>query len=589
MASITSLTGGVTVCRNIPAAAVGRAASAVSSYSSRLQRLMHRDAHVRPAFQSRFLRGWEQGTLVGARRHVPLGSIQPRELGRFQPDTWKKQFGGLPADERMVSCSARANPPFTGRTRISDVKHAPDGGLTRVGEELTIKGWVRTVRKQKTFSFIEVNDGSTLAGLQVVAQADCAGYDAIESGSLCTGASITCVGTLVASQGGKQKVELAAKSLSLVGGVDDPATYPLQKKRHTFEFLRSIAHLRPRTNTLGAVARIRHALSLATHQFFASRGFVWVSTPIITASDCEGAGEQFLVTSLVKQSGPGAGTLPVTDSGSVDFSSDFFGRPAYLTVSGQLNAEIYATALSDVYTFGPTFRAENSNTTRHLAEFWMIEPEMAFADLKDDMACAEAYLKHVIRHVLDHCSEDMAFFDEFIAKGIVDRLEAIVAAPFAHVTYTSAVEMLASSGHKFEFPPSWGADLQTEHERYLTEKLFKNIPVIVTDYPKGIKAFYMRENPDGKTVAAMDILVPGVGELIGGSQREERVDVLRRRIKEIGLEEAPYWWYLDLRRYGSVPHAGFGLGFERLVQFVTGMENIRDVIPFPRTPSSAEF
>ncbi|MCO5604421.1 hypothetical protein L7F22_058586 [Adiantum nelumboides] len=481
---------------------------------------------------------------------------------------------------------------FKKRLRIADIKGGPNEGLERVGEQMTVRGWVRTCRSQKAFTFLEVNDGSCLSNLQCIVGSEAEGSGMIEAGSISTGASVAIEGQLVESQGSKQKVELKASKLQLIGG-SDATTYPVQKKKLSREYLRTIAHMRPRTNTFGAVSRVRNALAYATHKFFQDRGFIWVASPIITVSDCEGAGEQFCVTTLVPHSTKASITpiqkLPSTKEGLLDWSQDFFGRPAFLTVSGQLNAEIYATALSDVYTFGPTFRAENSNTTRHLAEFWMIEPELAFADLKDDMACASTYLQYVVRHILKECKEDMQFFDQWIEKGIVARLNDVAEKDFRHITYTDAVDLLLKAKTKFEFPVKWGCDLQSEHERYITEKVFKGTPVIVTDYPKDIKAFYMRQNDDGKTVAAMDLLVPRVGELIGGSQREERLDVLEKRIEELGLEKASYWWYLDLRRYGTVPHAGFGLGFERLVQFATGIDNIRDAIPFPRTPGSAEF
>lgn len=455
---------------------------------------------------------------------------------------------------------------------------------------MTVRGWVRTVRAQKTFAFVDVNDGSTLQGLQVVVREGCAGWEDIQSGALTTGAAVAARGELIGSPGGKQKVELQADEVLLVGGSD--GTYPLQKKRHTLEYLRGMAHLRPRTNTIGAAARVRSQLALATHDFFGGNGFAYVHTPIITASDCEGAGEQFCVTNLVPPDGD-LSAVPTTEDGRLDWSQDFFGARSFLTVSGQLNAETYATAMRDVYTFGPTFRAENSNTSRHLAEFWMIEPEMAFADLADDMACAEAYLKHCVQHVLDNCGEDLDFFNARIEKGLRDKLTRVVEAPFRRISYTEAVETLQAAVEageaKFEFPVDWGADLQSEHERYLSEVVCEGAPAIVYDYPAGIKAFYMRMNDDQKTVAAMDLLVPRVGELMGGSQREERLDVLEERLEAIGLDKEAYWWYLDLRRYGSVPHAGFGLGFERLVQFCTGVENIRDVIPFPRYPGSATF
>lgn len=481
---------------------------------------------------------------------------------------------------------------FQRRLRVADIKGGEDEGVGRIGTEVTVRGWVRTIRVQKTFAFIEVNDGSSLAGLQVVMTPDAEGYAQVEGGEVGTGAAISVEGAVVASQGAKQKIEIKASKLVLVGAADG-ATYPLQKKRHTMEYLRTIAHLRPRTNTMGAVSRVRSALAFATHQFFRENGFTWVASPIITASDCEGAGEQFCVTTLIPASHLDTATqvaaLPTTKEGALDWSQDFFGKPAFLTVSGQLNAEIYATALSNVYTFGPTFRAENSNTSRHLAEFWMIEPELAFADLEDNMACATAFLKHVVRYVLENCQEDMQFFDKFVEKDIVRRLQDVAGREFAHITYTDAVALLKKSKKKFEFPVEWGVDLQSEHERHLTEDVFAGQPLIVTDYPKEIKAFYMRENEDGRTVAAMDVLVPRVGELMGGSQREERLSVLERKLDDNKLSRDAYWWYLDLRRYGSVPHAGFGLGFERLVQFCTGVDNIRDAIPFPRVPGSAEF
>lgn len=449
-----------------------------------------------------------------------------------------------------------------------------------IGETITICGWVRTLREQKTFSFIEINDGTTLSGLQVVAEDAMPGYRDIIT-KLSTGASLAVTGTLVESLGQKQKWELKASNIE-VFGESSAEEYPLQKKRHSFEFLRTIAHLRPRTNTQGAVLRVRNALAYATHRFFQERDFVYVHTPIITASDAEGGGQQFLVTTLPVEK------PPRLDDGKMDFSQDFFGRKAFLTVSGQLNGETLACALGDIYTFGPTFRAENSNTSRHLAEFWMIEPEMAFADLKDNMECAEAYLKYLIKYVLEHNAEDLEFFDNFIEKGLIERLKHVLHSPFAHLTYTEAVDILKKSGKKFEFPVEWGSDLQSEHERYLAEEYCKK-PVILTDYPQKIKAFYMRANEDGKTVAAMDVLVPKIGEIIGGSQREERLDRLEKKIVEFGLKPEDYWWYVQLRKYGSVPHAGFGAGFERLVLFMTGMENIRDVIPFPRFPGHADF
>jgi asparaginyl-tRNA synthetase len=456
------------------------------------------------------------------------------------------------------------------RTKISEI----DAGL--LGKHLKICGWVRTVRDQKNFAFVEVSDGTTLAGLQVVVESHLPHYS-----ELTTGASISVEGPLVDSPGAKQKWEIKAASFEILGAcsVED---YPLQKKRHSFEFLRTIAHLRPRTNTQGAVLRVRNTLAFATHEFFQKRGFLYVQTPIITSSDCEGGGQQFAVTTLPLTQ------IPKLSDGAVDFSQDFFQRPTYLTVSGQLEGETLACALSDIYTFGPTFRAENSNTSRHLAEFWMIEPEMAFADLQDNMECAESYLKYVLKAALERCPQDLEFFDSFVEKGLVARLEHVVTAPFARLTYTEAVDLLQKSNKKFEYPVSWGGDLQSEHERYLAEELLKR-PVILYNYPAKIKAFYMRQNPDEKTVAAMDVLVPKIGEIIGGSQREERHDLLKQKLIDYGLSPTDYDWYLQLRRYGTVPHAGFGAGFERLVQFATGMENIRDTIPFPRYPGHAEF
>lgn len=480
---------------------------------------------------------------------------------------------------------------FRKKLKTVDVKGGPDEGLDRVGQMIVVAGWVRTLRAQSSVTFIEVNDGSCLSNMQCVMTSDAEGYDQVKSGLITTGASIWIQGNVVPSQGSKQKVELKVNKIVLVGKSDP--SYPIQKKRVSREFLRTKAHLRPRTNTFGAVARVRNALAYATHKFFQENGFIWISSPIITTSDCEGAGEQFCVTTLIPSSREAAESpvdaIPKTKDGLIDWSQDFFGKPAFLTVSGQLNAETYATALSDVYTFGPTFRAENSNTSRHLAEFWMIEPELAFADLKDDMACATAYLQYVVRYILDNCKEDMDFFNTWIEKGIIDRLSTVAERDFVQLSYTDAIELLIKAKKKFEFPVKWGCDLQSEHERYLTEEAFGGCPVIVSDYPKEIKAFYMRQNDDGRTVAAMDMLVPRIGELIGGSQREERLEYLEGRLDELKLNRDSYWWYLDLRHYGSVPHAGFGLGFERLVQFATGVENIRDAIPFPRTPGSAEF
>ncbi|KDO61440.1 hypothetical protein CISIN_1g011197mg [Citrus sinensis] len=484
---------------------------------------------------------------------------------------------------------------FRKKLKIVDVKGGPNEGLDRVGLMIVVAGWVRTLRAQSSVTFIEVNDGSCLSNMQCVMTSDAEGYDQVKSGLITTGASIWIQGNVVPSQGSKQKVELKVNKIVLVGKSDP--SYPIQKKRVSREFLRTKAHLRPRTNTFGAVARVRNALAYATHKFFQENGFIWISSPIITASDCEGAGEQFCVTTLIPSSREAAESpvdaIPKTKDGLIDWSQDFFEKPAFLTVSGQLNAETYATALSNVYTFGPTFRAENSNTSRHLAEFWMIEPELAFADLKDDMACATAYLQLYscmqVRYILDNCKEDMDFFNTWIEKGIIDRLSTVAERDFVQLSYTDAIELLIKAKKKFEFLVKWGCDLQSEHERYLTEEAFGGCPVIVSDYPKEIKAFYMRQNDDGRTVAAMDMLVPRIGELIGGSQREERLEYLEGRLDELKLNRDSYWWYLDLRHYGSVPHAGFGLGFERLVQFATGVENIRDAIPFPRTPGSVEF
>lgn len=465
------------------------------------------------------------------------------------------------------------------RMKIKLIKHPLPGTPSLIGTEVTVKGWVRTVRNQKTFAFVEVNDGSTLSNFQVVVNADIPNFEKLIN-QLTTGVSVSVTGTVAESPGQHQDVELHAKELKIVGTCD-PETYQLQKKRHSFEFLRTIAHLRPRTNTLGAVTRVRNALAFATHKFFQERGFLYINTPIITGADCEGAGQMFRVTTLDMEK------LPQKD-GKIDYTQDFFGLPTYLTVSGQLNGEIYACSLSDIYTFGPTFRAENSNTSRHLAEFWMIEPEMAFADITDNMDNAEAYLKYVLKFTLENCPEDLQFFDKFVSNGLIERLQQIVDVPFERASYTYAVRILEKADKKFEYPVSWGLDLQSEHERYLAEEFFCK-PVIITDYPKKIKAFYMRDNDDDKTVAAMDILVPKIGEIVGGSQREERYDVLIKKMKENNLKPEDYWWYLELRKYGSVPHAGYGVGFERLIQFVTGMDNIRDVIPFPRYPGKADF
>jgi len=447
------------------------------------------------------------------------------------------------------------------------------------GGQVTLNGWLKTARHSKGLSFLELYDGSCFSGIQAVVDANLANYDD-EIKKLLTGSSVTITGDLVDSPGKGQKFEIQATEVKVVGPTSEE--YPLQKKRHSFEYLREIAHLRPRTNTIGAVLRVRSSAAKAIHDFFTERGFFYLNTPIITASDCEGAGEMFRVSTL------DANNPPKNEEGKPDFSKDFFGREAFLTVSGQLEAEIAALALSNVYTFGPTFRAENSNTSRHLAEFWMVEPEMAFCDIEGNQDLAEEFLKFVVKRVLNECPDDMDFFNKRIDKTVLETLTGIVESSFDRITYTDAVDILTKSGQKFEFPVQWGTDLQSEHERFLTEQHFKK-PVIVTDYPKDIKAFYMYLNDDNKTVRAMDVLVPKVGEIIGGAQREDRLDILTDRIKQAGLDEKTYWWYLDLRRYGSVPHAGFGLGFERIVQFMTGMANIRDVIPFPRVPGNAEF
>jgi len=445
-------------------------------------------------------------------------------------------------------------------------------------QEITIEGWVRTKRDSKGVSFLEINDGSTIKNLQVIIEENFPDYASIVK-SITTGSSLSVKGNLVASPAKGQKVELKASSIEIIG--ETPPDYVLQKKRHSFEFLREIAHLRPRTNTFGAVARVRSAMSFAVHKFFQERDFVYVHTPIITGSDCEGVGEMFQVTTLP------IGNPPVID-GKVDYSKDFFGKQASLTVSGQLEGETYACALKNIYTFGPTFRAENSNTSRHLAEFWMIEPEMAFCDLHLNMDVAEEFLKYIFIYILENCPDDMDFFNTRISKGVIDNLEKIAQSSFVRIPYTEAVEQLTKAYADFEFPVRWGEDLQSEHEKYLTEKVYGQ-PVIVIDYPKEIKAFYMKLNDDNKTVRAMDILVPRLGEIIGGSERESDYHKLEKRITEFGLDPADYWWYLELRRFGSVPHSGFGLGFERLIQFVTGMQNIRDVIPFPRSVKTLEF
>ena len=462
---------------------------------------------------------------------------------------------------------------------LTRVKELYDDPQAFQGSEITVCGWVRTIRDMKAFAFIELNDGSCFKGVQIVLEEGALpGFDNIVRQNV--GAALVVTGLFKLTEGAKQPFEIAATEIAVEG--ESAPEYPLQKKRHSPEFLRTIAHLRPRTNLFSAVFRIRSETAHAINCFFQDRGFVYVHTPVITCSDAEGAGEMFTVTTL-DMNAP-----PRTIEGAVDFSEDFFEKKAGLTVSGQLNAEAFALAFNGVYTFGPTFRAENSNTPRHAAEFWMIEPEIAFADLRDDMRLAEDMLKYVINHVLDRCAFEIGFLDSFVDKELLERLNSVAGADFAAVTYTEAIDILAASGEAFVFPVFWGCDLQTEHERYLTEKHFKR-PVFVTDYPKEIKAFYMRLNDDGKTVAAMDLLAPGIGEIIGGSQREERLDVLEARIDEMGLHKDSYWWYLDLRRYGGTKHAGFGLGFERLIMYLTGVSNIRDVTPFPRTTGSAEF
>jgi len=451
---------------------------------------------------------------------------------------------------------------------------ASDGPM----EEVSVRGWVRTRRDSKTFSFIELNDGSSLKGLQVIADSGIPGYEEIEQ--ITTGAALEASGRLVASQGKGQDWELAATRLKLVGPAD--SSYPLQKKGHSPEYLREIAHLRPRTNLFGAVFRVRNRLAYAIHNFFQERDFIYVHTPIITASDCEGAGELFRVSTLDPD------TPSRTETGQIDYGQDFFGKPTYLTVSGQLEAEIFACALTNVYTFGPTFRAENSNTSRHASEFWMVEPEMAFCQLDGNMDLAEEFVKYLVRDVRTHCADDLAFFGRFVDRNLITRLDFVLERPFVRLPYTEAVSILERSGRKFQYPVAYGTNLQSEHERFLTEKHFKS-PVTLFDYPKEIKPFYMRLNDDDKTVTAMDVLVPGIGEIVGGSQREERLDILQENMKRHNLDQADYAWYTDLRRYGTVPHSGFGLGFERVLMFVTGVPNIRDVIPFARTPGNAAF
>lgn len=546
-------------------------------------------------------------------QHVFRSSVQHQALHAFRPRVPSCPLY-VPSSRRrfFLSATALSSPPPSAsstkdvdptsvdsskvapRWRVRAVQDATEADI--IGRNIKVNGWVRSVRDQKQFAFIDLNDGSSLSGLQIVVDGSIPAYQTVQS--LATGCSITAVGEIVASVGSGQTVEMRATHVTLLGSAPN---YPLQKKRHSLEFLRTIAHLRPRTNSIAAMARVRSTLALATHRFFDQNGFVYLHSPIITASDCEGAGEMFRVTTTIP-SDASVQNIPVVKdhpdkASQVDFSQDFFAKPAFLTVSGQLSAETYATAMSDVYTFGPTFRAENSNTSRHLAEFWMIEPEMAFATLADDMDNAEAYVKYTIGAAMDRCEKDLQFFDKFVSKRLLDKLTNVLNEPFARITYTHAIELLEHANKpnkrgkkRFEFEVSWGVDLQSEHERYLAEEHFKR-PVFVYNYPSAIKAFYMRDfdGDGGKTVEAMDLLVPGIGELIGGSAREERLDVLERKIEKNGLNKEDYWWYLDLRRYGSVPHAGYGLGFERLVQFVTGMENIRDVIPYPRYPGNAEF
>ncbi len=468
--------------------------------------------------------------------------------------------------------------PLKANTRIVAILNED----VALGERVTVEGWVRTRRDSKAgLSFIHVHDGSCFHPIQVVAPAELDNYQDVVT-KLSTGCAVRVVGTILKSEGKGQSLEVLAEQIVVVGWVDDPESYPMQPKRHSMEYLREVAHLRPRTNIIGAITRVRHTLSQAIHRFFHDEGFYWIHTPIITSSDTEGAGELFRVSTL------DLANLPRQDNGDIDFAQDFFGRAAHLTVSGQLNVEAYCLAMSRVYTFGPTFRAENSNTRRHLAEFWMVEPEIAFADLSTNVALAEHFLKSIFAAVLKERDDDMQFFAKWVDKGCIERVEKFLAAPFTRMDYSDAIKHLGSAKKKFEYPVSWGTDLQSEHERFLTEKVAKG-PVAVVNYPKDIKAFYMRMNDDEKTVAAMDILAPGIGEIIGGSQREERLEMLDARIDALELDKDEYWWYRDLRRYGTVPHAGFGLGLERAIQYLTGVDNIRDVIPFPRAPRQAEF
>ncbi|WP_419420566.1 asparagine--tRNA ligase [Legionella sp. D16C41] len=466
-------------------------------------------------------------------------------------------------------------------TDVYTVKQCLEGEIS-IDKTVTVQGWVKTRRDSKAgLSFINLHDGSSFSPIQLVVPSQLSNYqqDVLK---ITTGCSLKATGKLVASQGKGQSFEIQVEALEVVGWVDDPEHYPIQAKKHTLEFLREVAHLRPRTNTISAVTRIRHTLAQAIHRFFNERGFFWIHTPIITASDCEGAGELFRVSTLDLMN------LPKKEDGKIDFAEDFFGRETFLTVSGQLNVEAYCLAMSKVYTFGPTFRAENSNTSRHLAEFWMVEPEIAFADLKTICNLSQALLRFLSKTVLEECPDDMAFFNQFVAPGCIERLENIIESEFEVMTYTDAIAQLEKAQKSFDYPVSWGLDLQSEHERYLAEELCKK-PVIITDYPKEIKGFYMRLNEDGRTVAAMDVLAPGIGEIIGGSQREERLEILDKRMEACHLDKDHYQWYRDLRRYGSVPHAGFGLGFERLITYVTGIANVRDVIPFPRTPGHADY
>ncbi|EME31999.1 asparaginyl-tRNA synthetase [Galdieria sulphuraria] len=548
----------------------------------------HKNLYTSPAL----LHCWSKAHLELFRS---LLVVKPSARQRYRPSRTLSSSSTIFSGERNCKCCTTTEeehkvqePPFSGKSESFNDWTTRDSAKVRIktileqGEKLvdknvTIQGWIRSIRDQKKFAFLVVNDGSCLSGLQIFVESTLQSYEEVKS--LLTGSSVSVSGKLVHSIGKGQFYELQAEEVRILGDCD--ASYPLQKKRHSFEYLRRIAHLRPRTNTFGAVMRVRSMLAFATHCFFQENGFVYIHSPIITSSDCEGAGEMFRVLTEPGKS--------LNDARRED-AKNFFGIPTFLTVSGQLSAEAYSCALRDVYTFGPAFRAEYSNTTKHLSEFWMVEPEMAFANLQDDMNNAESYVKFVIQYVLEKCKEDIDFFDRFIQNGLKSRLHKYIEKPFARISYSEAVEILQNSGNPFQFPVSWGEDLATEHERYLAEEYFDH-PVFVYNYPAAIKAFYMKNNDhdSGKTVAAMDLLVPRIGELIGGSEREDRLDVLEQKMHQLGLKAENYWWYLDLRRFGSVPHAGYGLGFERLVLFVTGMENIRDVIPFPRFPGSAEF